>query len=240
MAKIKWDETGKHFYETGTKNGVLYVQNVSDGGTATYQAGVAWNGLTGFSESPDGGDANDIYADDMKYLSLRSAENFKGTITAYTYPEEFMVCDGSATFDGVPGVSVGQQTRRSFGFSYVTSVGNDILGDSYGEKLHIIWNASASPSSKDYKTINDSPEAIEFSWEITTIPVVIEGHDELKPTAHMVIDTTKLTGGKENAQYLLLKNKLYGTDGSGSGGAGGTDPELPDPAGVITLMTPST
>lgn len=206
MARLVWDAVGERLYETGTKMGVLYLQE----GNA-YPEGVAWNGLTGFSEEPDGGEANDIYADDIKYLSIRSRENFKGTITAYTYPDEFAECDGSASL--MDGVTIGQQGRKPFGFSYVTTIGNDTKFEDYGYKLHLVWGASASPSSKDYQTINDSPEAIEFSWEIDTIPVNVTGH---KPTAHMEIDSTKFTTTDLKAKLTLLEDVLYGTDGSGS------------------------
>ena len=198
MSKLVWDAIGERYYETGTKKGVLYVQEGS-----AYPVGVAWNGLTGFSESPDGGDSSDIYADDIKYLSLRSRENFKGTITAYTYPEEFDQCNGQASV--VTGATIGQQARKPFGFSYVTTIGNDTQFEDYGYKIHLVWGATASPSSKDYKTINDSPEAIEFSWEIDTIPVNVTGY---KPTAHMEIDSTK--ANPTNLQ--ALEDILYGVD----------------------------
>lgn len=226
MSKLKWDETGTRLYETGTKNGVLYLQDVN----GAYNTAVAWNGLTGFSEEPDGGDANDIYADDIKYLSLRATENFKGTITAYTYPDEFAQCDGSATL--LTGVTVGQQPRKPFGFSYVSTIGNDTEFDNHGYKIHLIYGCSVSPSSKDYQTINDSPEAIEFSWELDTIPVNVTGH---KPTAHVVIDSTKLSDDALTA----IKNVLYGTDAStGTGGATveGTSGRLPLPDEVVTII----
>lgn len=197
-ARLKWDEVGERLYETGTKKGVLYVQ---DGNS--YPTGVAWNGWTGFSESPDGGEANDIYADDIKYLSIRSRENFKGTITAYTYPDEFAQCDGSAAV--LTGVNIGQQSRKPFGLSYVTTIGNDTEFEDHGYKIHIVYGATAAPSSKDYKTINDSPEAIEFSWEIDTTPVAVSGY---KPTAHIELDSTKLT----SAQLTAVENALYGAE----------------------------
>lgn len=199
MAKILWDQVGEHFYETGTKQGVLYVQDAN----GTYPAGVAWNGLTAVNESPEGAEANDIYADDIKYLTLRSAENFKATIEAYTYPEEFEECDGSRTL--VTGVTIGMQPRKSFGFSYVTTLGNDTLLDSYGYKIHCIYGASASPSEKSYQTINDNPEAISFSWEVDTIPVPVSGY---KATSHLIIDSTKVT----SAQLTAIENVLYGSD----------------------------
>lgn len=224
MSKLVWDAVGERLYETGTKKGVLYVQE-----NDAYPSGVAWNGLTGFSEEPDGGEANDIYADDIKYLSIRSTENFKGTITAYTYPDEFAECDGTASL--MAGVTIGQQPRKPFGFSYVSTLGNDTKFDDYGYKIHLIWGASASPSSKDYKTINDSPEAIEFSWEIDTIPVNVTGH---KPTAHMEIDSTKFNTTELKARLDALEAILYGADGEGS--SAGTQAWLPLPDDVLKIL----
>lgn len=224
MSKLVWDAVGERLYETGTKKGVLYVQE-----NDAYPVGVAWNGLTGFSQEPDGGEANDIYADDIKYLSIRSTENFKGTITAYTYPDEFAECDGSASL--MAGVTIGQQPRKPFGFSYVSTLGNDTQFDNYGYKIHLIWGASASPSSKDYQTINDSPEAIEFSWEIDTIPVNVTGH---KPTAHMEIDSTKFNTTELKARLDALEAVLYGTDGSGN--TEGTQARLPLPDEVLAYL----
>lgn len=209
MAKLEWDAVGERYYETGTKKGVLYVQS-----GAGYGEGVAWNGLTGFSESPEGADPTDLYADDIKYLSIRSKEDFKGTITAYTFPDEFAQCDGTAS--PIAGMKIGQQPRKPFGFSYVTTVGNDVEFEDYGYKLHLIYGATASPSSKDYKTINDSPEAIEFSWEITTTPVnvgVINGV-EYKPTATIEIDSTKFTTEAQKAKLAELEDIIYGSDGN--------------------------
>ena len=199
MSLLKWDQVGERFYETGTKKGVLYPQ----GANGTYPKGVAWNGLSAVTESPDGAEPTDIYADDIKYLSIRSVENYKGTIEAYTYPDEFGECDGSATL--IAGVTIGQQPRKPFGFSWVTTLGNDTSYDDYGYKIHVVWGATASPSEKSYQTINDSPEAITFSWEIDTIPVAVKGH---KPTAHMEIDSTKVTP----AQLRAIEAVLYGTD----------------------------
>ena len=210
MPKLIWDQVGEKTYETGVKNGVLYPQ-VSGG---TYPNGVAWNGLTSVSESPDGGDANDIYADDIKYLVLRGVENFGGTIEAYTYPDEFAECDGSAAL--VNGVTIGQQPRKTFGFSYVTTIGNDVDMDNYGYKIHLIYGASASPSERQYETINDSPEPINFSWEFTTVPVNVTGH---KATSCLIIDSTKFPAqqdGTKNAKLQALENVLYGTDGAES------------------------
>lgn len=225
MPKLKWDQVGERLYETGTSRGVLYVQK-SDG---TYDKGVAWNGLTAFTDSRDGGDASDYYADNMKYLSLRAAENVTGTIEAYTYPDEFAVCDGSAA--PMDGVTIMQQTRRPFAFCYRTEVGNDTQFEDYGYKIHIIYGATASPSERSYQTINDSPEPITFSWEITTVPVdVTYNNVTYKPTAEIVIDSTKVDATKLTA----LENWLYGTDGEGQ--ATGTDAQLALPAKVFELL----
>jgi len=228
MAKLSWDDDTKRYYETGTSQGVLYVKK-DDG---TYDKGVAWNGLTAFSESPSGAEETELYANDKKYGSLRSAEKFGGTLEAYTYPEAFEQCDGS--LEVATGVTIGQQARKSFGFTYKTVVGNDVSTD-YGYKLHIIWNASVSPSEKAYASINDSPEAITFSWELAATPTEVTINDVKKYTASMVIDTTKLEDGKENAKLKALENLLYGTDAEGSGQ--GTDPTLPTPNQVITTMS---
>lgn len=198
MAKLVFDETGKRFYETGVKHGVLYVQK-GEG----YEKGVAWNGLTAITESPSGAEATALYADDIKYLELFSAEEFGATIEAYTYPEEFEACDGSAELGA--GITIGQQTRAAFGLCYKTVVGNDVQGDALGYKLHLIYGAKAAPSEKAYQTINDSPEAITFSWEVTTTPVNVTGY---KPTSSLVIDSTKV-----DAEVLqAIEDKLYGTE----------------------------
>ena len=196
MAKIVWDKTGEHFYETGVKNGVLYVQEGS-----AYPKGVAWNGLTAVTESPSGAEATPLYADDIKYLNLISTEEFGATIEAYTYPDEFAACDGSATL--VDGVMIGQQARKTFGLCYRTTIGNDTNGNDYGYKLHIIYGALAAPSEKAYATINDSPEAITFSWEVTTTPVNVTG---AKPTASITIDSTKA----DRTKLAALEDILYG------------------------------
>ena len=198
MAKIVWDETGKKLYETGVRNGVLYPQN-SQG---LYPKGVAWNGLISVSESPSGAEPTPIYADDKKYLTLMSAEEFGATIEAYTYPDEFAACDGTAEL--VAGVSIGQQARTPFGLAYRTTIGNDTDGMDHGYKLHLIYGAIASPSEKSYQTINDSPEAITFSWELTTTPVAVAGK---KPTASLTIDSTKVDPDKLKA----LEDILFGT-----------------------------
>ena len=214
MAKLVWDESGKRIYETGVQKGVLYVQDES----GLYPKGVAWNGLTAVTESPSGAEATPLYADDIKYLELRSAEEFGATIEAYTYPEEFEACDGSASL--AKGVSIGQQDRKAFGLCYRTVVGNDVQGNSHGYKLHLIYGAVASPSEKAYATVNDSPEAVTFSWEITTTPVEIEG---FKPTASITIDSTKVDPGK----LAELEKKLYGDTG---------DAQLPLPSEVKAIF----
>lgn len=216
MAKLVWDETGKRLYETGVKNGVLYVQS----STGTYPKGVAWNGLTAVTQSPSGAEATPLYADDMKYLNLYSAEEFGATVEAYTYPDEFAECDGSAEL--AEGVFVGQQPRKAFGLVYKTVLGNDVKNSKYGYKLHIIYGAMAAPSEKAYATINDSPEAITFSWELTTTPVAVEGFE---PTAYIEIDSTKA----DSTKLTALEKKLFG-DESG-------EAELPLPAEIKTLMT---
>lgn len=214
MSKLVWDQTGERIYETGVKQGVLYVQE----GTA-YPKGVAWNGLTAVTESPSGAEATALYADDIKYLNLMSAEEFGATIEAYTYPDEFMVCDGSAELS--EGVYIGQQARKSFGMCYRTTVGNDTENNEYGYKLHIIYGALASPSEKAYATINDSPEAITFSWEVTTTPVNVTGH---KPTASVVIDSTKV----DAAALAALEAVLYGSADS--------EARLPLPDEIVEIM----
>lgn len=216
MAKLVWDNSGERLYETGVRNGVLYIQNAA----GQYPNGVAWNGLTAVTESPSGAEANDLYADDMKYLSLMSAETFGATVEAYTYPDAFAECDGSATL--VEGVTVGQQSRKAFGLCYRTTLGNDIAGNDYGYKLHIIYGCKATPSEKAYSTINDSPEAITFSWEVTTTPVNVTG---LKPTACVIIDSTKVDEGKMEA----LEEVLYGGES--------TEARLPLPDEIKTLLT---
>lgn len=218
MAKLVWDKTGEKIYELGVDRGVLYPQDT----TGAYPKGVVWNGLTAVNESPGGAEANDMYADNIKYGSIRSAETYGGTIEAYTYPDEFAVCDGSVeVYDGV---TIGQQKRNPFGFSYRTMIGNDTSSEEDdGYKLHLVYNATASPSSKDYATINDSPEAITFSWEFDTTPIPVTGH---KPTATLVIDSTKV----EPAKLLELEKLLYGDES--------TEAKLPLPDEVIAIFAP--
>lgn len=199
MARLVWDNAGERLFETGVKNGVLYVQD-EDG---TYMDGVVWNGLTAITESPSGAEETPLYADDIKYVVFYSNEEFGATIEAYTYPEEFEQCDGSAQLGA--GVTVGQQARRSFGLVYKTAIGNDIQGQDLGYKIHIIYGAKAAPSEKAYATINDSPEAITFSWELSTVPVNVAG---LKPTSTVVIDSTKC----DTRVLEVIEDKLFGSD----------------------------
>lgn len=199
MSKLVWDKTGERLYETGVKQGVLYLL----GSTGAYSKGVAWNGLTNVTESPSGAEATPLYADDIKYLNLMSTEELGGTIEAYTYPDEFAECDGSASL--ATGVYIGQQARKTFGFCYRTTLGNDVDNNNYGYKLHLVYGALASPSEKAYSTINDSPEAITFSWEFSTTPVNVTGH---KPTASITIDSTKVDAEK----LAALEKILYGDD----------------------------
>jgi len=222
MSKLVWDKTGERLYETGTKNGVLYPQV-----SGAYPKGVAWNGLTGVSEAPDGAEATALYADDIKYLNLRSTENFKATITAYTYPDEFAVCNGEVEL--AEGVTIGQQSRKPFGMCYRTVLGNDSENDDYGYKLHIFYGATASPSQKDYKTVNDSPEAIEFSWDVETTPVDVEGY---KPTASITIDSTKVDATK----LAALEDILYGKDATSDTADDATDARLPLPDEIAEIF----
>lgn len=212
MAKLKWDEAGKHVYETGVSKGVLYVMSDTPG---TYGKGVAWNGLSSVSESPTGAEVSAIYADNIKYLNLMSREEFEGSIEAYTYPDEFMACDGSASPEDANGFVIGQQDRKTFAFCYQTKVGTD-LNPEAGYKIHIIYGALASPSERSYETVNDSPEAMTFSWDITTTPVAVTG---FKPTAHVELDSTKI----DKTKLEKIEAKLYGTD---------------EPSGESTLLMP--
>ena len=199
MAKLVFNNVGDRLFETGVKNGVLFV--MSDNGQ--YEKGVVWNGLTAVTEKPTGADPTNLYADDIKYVVLYGEEEFEATIEAYTYPEEFEACDGSAAL--AEGVSVGQQARKQFAFCYRTALGNDAKGQDFGYKIHIIYGCTAKPSEKAYSTINDSPEAVTFSWDVTTVPVPVNG---MKPTASVVIDSTRVEAGKLKS----LEDKLYGTE----------------------------
>lgn len=214
MSKLVWDQTGERKYETGVSKGVLYPQV-----SGAYPKGVAWNGLTAVTESPSGAEATALYADDIKYLSLMSAEEFGATIEAYTYPEEFEACDGSAAL--ATGVNIGQQKRQAFGLCYRTVLGNDEDGNEYGYKLHIIYGCLAAPSEKAYATINDSPEAITFSWEVTTTPVMVDG---FKPTACVTIDSTKVDAEK----LAALEAILYGSEDA--------EPSLPLPDAIKAMF----
>lgn len=234
MAKIKWN--GAHEYETGVDHGVLYVKN--DEGE--YGKGVEWIGLTNITESPEGAEPTDIYADNNKYLTLLSAENFKASIEAYTYPDEFEECDGSrAIAAAIPGVMVGQQVRKVFGLCYRTQVGDQDNAEK-GHKIHIIYGCLAAPSERAHATINESPEAVTMSWDLSTTPVEIgEG---FKATAHIVIDETKFSTEAQKAKLAAFKDYLYGTDPhtEGSEEVPGTDAQLPLPAKIIELLTPET
>lgn len=219
---LVWDDAGNQIYETGTDRGVLYTINES----GAYTNGVAWDGLRSITESPSGAEETALWANNHKYGSLYSAEEFSFTIGAYTSPEEFDACDGTAEI--ATGVTAGQQTRAKFGMSYRTLIGNDVKGTDYGYKIHLVYGATASPSERSHSTVNDSPEAEELSWECKTVPVAVSGY---KPTAHIVIDSTKADATK----LAALEAKLYGTEGTG--GTGGATPYLPLPAEVITTMS---
>lgn len=227
MAKLEWDKTGEHLFECGVDHGVLFPMN-DDG---TYGTGVAWNGLTNVNESPEGAEPTDIFADNIKYLSIMSAETFGATIEAYTYPEEFAECDGSARIGSAGGgaMYIGQQKRRGFAFAYRTRIGNDVVGDDLGYKIHIVYGCMASPSEKSNSTVNDSPEAATFSWTVKSTPVDVPGTDKYgkpyRPTSHIYFDSTKT----ESQRMTAILNKLWGTDDA--------DPELPMPAYLIDAMT---
>ena len=215
MAKLVWNEAGKRLYETGVDRGVLYVSD----GNGRYQKGVVWNGLVSVNESPSGAEATPLYAGNVKYVELMSNEEFGASIEAYTYPEEFEQCDGSAEL--ADGITIGQQPRKSFGLCYRTKIGNDTAGDEHGYKIHLIYGAKAAPTEKSYTTINDSPEAITFSWEITTTPIEVAGY---KPTATLTIDSTKVTP----TALTAIETKLYG-DTTG-------EATLPTPAEILALI----
>lgn len=237
MSQIKWDATGERRIESGVYHGVFYPYNVEQ---KKYTPGVAWNGLTSVSESPDGADAQDLYADNIKYATLRGAENQKGSIKAYTYPDEFMECDGTKAI--IAGVYAGQQSRKSFGMSYVTRVGSDTDTEMSGEKLHLVYGMTVSPSDREYSTINDNPDAIEFSWDYETIPVDIADPNkvelkDLKPTAIITIDSSRFAkNSAAMTAYNALLSKLYGTDPEEGQSTGGTVPELPGAAEVVQMF----
>lgn len=224
MPKLSWDAVGERFYETGVEQGVLFVYDNN-----AYGAGVAWNGLTSVSENPSGAETTTLWADDIKYLNMISAEDYAATIEAYTRPDEFAACDGTASI--TDGVYVTQQPRKTFGFSYVTKIGNDTDGTNKGYKIHLVYGCTAAPSSKDYNTINDSPEAMTLSWEVSTTPIAVPGY---KPTAHIIIDSTKV----DSTKLGTFKDILYGTDGTS--GSEGTTSRLPLPTEVISHFTGQT
>lgn len=234
MAKITWDAPGEHFYETGVDHAVLYPVNTTartesdtDATYHIYEGGVAWNGMTGVTESPEGGDPEDLWADNIKYLALPSAESYGMTITAYTYPDEFMACDGSASL--ATGITIGQQARQSFGFSYRTIKGNDVKLNDYGNLIHLVYGCTCSPSDRDYSTVNDSPEAIEFSWDVKATPIPVTNK---QATATLVIDTAavrKAYGEKGDAVIAAIEAALYGTESSAA--------YLPTPDQLLALIT---
>ena len=223
MSKLIWDNVGERIYETGVQNCVLYIRDL----LGAYSKGVAWNGITSVSESPSGAEPTPLYADNIKYLNLISAEEFAATIEAYTYPDEFMECDGTAPI--AEGVFVGQQGRKTFGLAYKTNIGDDVVGNDKGYKLHLIYGCLASPSEKAYSTINDSPEAIAFSWEVTTIPVPIPGN---KPSAKITIDSTKVDAIK----LKEFEDILFGTDEGPGGDPVATEARLPLPEEIAAIF----
>lgn len=231
MSKLVWDAIGEHLYETGVRNGVLYTSKTTTANDVTtvdpYGTATAWNGLTAVTESPSGAEATALWADDIKYLSLISAEEFGGTIEAYTYPDEFAACDGSASIS--TGIKIGQQPRATFGLCYRTVLGNDTLGEAYGYKLHIIYGCKAAPSEKAYATINDSPEAITFSWELSTVPVPVAG---AKPTATLELDSVKLGTAKMKA----IEDVLYGRDADAEHNISALEGRLPLPNEIKQII----
>lgn len=224
--QLQWDKTGEHYFQTGVDKVVLFTMK-SDG---TYNTGVAWSGVTSIEESPDGGDANDFYADNIKYLAIRAIEEYDGSITAYQSPEEFDECDGIASLGN--GVNIGQQVRKPFALSWQTRKGNDTESIDYGYEIHIMYNATASPSSKTYETVNDSPEPSELSWDFETTPVEV-GRGNLKPTSHVIIDAQKI----DSAKLTAIENSLYGTNGDGQ--TEGTASTLLLPADIYDLLHPT-
>lgn len=221
MSRLNWDQIGERLYETGVDRGVVYPMD-----NGAYPKGVAWNGLTGVTLSPSGAEPTPLYANNYKYLELMSVEELGGTIEAYTYPDEFAECDGSASL--ATGVRLGQQKRKAFGFTYRNLIGNDVKGDSYGYKLHIIYGALAKPSEQANTTVNDNPEAKAMSWEFSTTPVTVEG---FQPTSHIEIDSTKVDANK----LKQLEDILYGTNGTGEGNTG-TEPKLPSITEVAAIF----
>lgn len=231
-ARLKWDQEGTREYQTGIDHGVLYVW---DSTKNKYGTGVAWSGLTGVDEAPEGAEPTDLWADNIKYITLLSTETLKLTIKAYTYPEEFEECDGSASI-GVDGVTIGQQNRKRFAFSYRTVLGNDTEMNNYGEKLHIVYGCLASPSERNYATINDSPEGNEFSWEVSTTPTS-DVPTGFKPTASVEINSSTIEGGKTGAKYKKICDALWGVDPDQEHQITGQDAEVLSPTEIYTLLT---
>ena len=241
MAKLTWDVNEDRLYETGVDHGVLYVVDETKQTENKYGTGVVWNGLTSVSENPSGAEPTALWADNIKYLNLMSAEDFACTIEAYTYPDKFMECDGSAEYGENTGVYIRQQKRKMFGFCYRTRIGNAVDGDDHGYKIHIVYGCLASPSERSYATVNDSPEAITFSWEVNTTPVdipdVIVGGvggtvKKFRPTAYLEVDSTKIDPEK----LTKLENKLYGVDADSEHSITASDPELPLPNEILALI----
>lgn len=233
MAELVWDQIGERLFETGVDHCALYLSK-----SGAYTLGVAWNGITDITETPEGAEPTDKYADNIKYVTLYSAETFKGTIKAFTYPDEWALCNGEKK---VNKVTVGQQSRKSFGLAYRTVVGNDTDGNDHGYKLHLVYGCQASPSERDYQTINDSPDTIEFSWEFTTTPIALATKDSdgnvLKPTSILTIDSTDFTTEAEKAKLKTLVNALFGTNADPEDPQSqGTDPYLPLPDAVIAML----
>lgn len=228
MSKIIWDAAGEHKYENGVDHGVLYALDQHTAAGATWKNGVAWNGLTSVTQSPEGAEPTAIYADNIKYLNILSVEDFKATIEAYTYPDEFAACDGSAELLADSGIFLDQQERKLFCLAYRTKIGNDLTPEA-GFKIHLIYNALAAPSERAYETINDSPEAATFSWEISTTPVEVAG---MKPTAHLVIDSTKV----DPAKLTKIMDALFGVDADSEHGIEASDPHILMPSDILTIL----
>ena len=228
MSRLVWDATGERLYETGVSNGVLYVQNSAGTG---WENGVAWNGLISVTESPSGADPNTLYADNIKYLELRGAEEFGATVEAYTYPEEFNACNGVVEMAEGKGIFVGQQTRKRFCMAYKTLIGSDTNGTDHGYKLHVIYNATVSPSEQSHSTVNESPEAVTFSWELTTVP--IDAGTGFKPCAHIVIDSTQAPEGK----MAKVEEALFGKDATTNPASEGSEPTLKTPSELLAILS---
>lgn len=238
MSKLVWDATGARRYETGCDHAVLYVKDPLNANGTGYKAGVAWNGIVSVNEKASGGELSAVWADNIKYLNLRATENFGATIQAYTYPDEWSQCDGSAKIG--KGVIINQQARKGFGFSYRTRIGDDVSGDAKGYKIHLVYNAEAAPSEKNYQTVNDNPEAIQFSWEVDTTPIdpndTTAGITGMRPTAHLIIDSTDFVTPEDKAKLAQLEALLYGVDADAQNNVTASDPQLPTPAQIIAIV----